>query len=232
MTISVFSLSASATKTVNLKLVSETDTVYAGDEFVVKLNISDNSKMSGAVIDINYDKEMLQYVNSSYGGILDSSAIMSIKDIKGDKGKVRFTYLSQNSEVTSKGVLMTIRFKALENASGNTELTVSVENPGDFISLDLTRLSYTTENAKVNINNHGVVLESSTTEVSEIESEAETNPWFDESTTDAEEEIQENSEDEDNTKWVFIAMIIAGVVILISVIFISKSSKPKKKRKK
>lgn len=233
--LSVFSFTISAANPVKLTLVSETDAVYAGDEFVVKLNISDNSKMSGAAIDINYDKTKLEYVSGAYGGILDSTAIMSIKDIAGEKGKVRFTYLSQSSEVTSKGVLVTLKFKALENAAGNTELSISVENPGDFISLDLTRLSYTVENAKVKIVNSNSVSETDNTEI-ESESESET---FVESTENSTiENIKNNVDEDDNTnemdktKWVFVAMIVAGVVILVSVVSISKSSKPKKKRKK
>lgn len=229
---SVLSITAGATNSVKLKLVSETDSVYAGDEFVVKLNISDNSKMSGAAIDVNFDKSKLQYVSGAYGGILDSSAIMSIKDVSGERGKVRFTYLSQSSEVTSAGVLVTLKFKALENASGDTELSVSVENPGDFISLDLTRLSYTVENANVKIVNTNPVIEEST---DEAESESQSEIWIDATESDTDESLEnsnEKSDDEDNTKWVFVAMIVAGVVILVSVVSIGKSSKPKKKRKK
>ncbi len=229
---SVLSITAGAINSVKLKLVSETDSVYAGDEFVVKLNISDNSKMSGAAIDVNFDKSKLQYVSGAYGGILDSSAIMSIKDVSGERGKVRFTYLSQSSEVTSAGVLVTLKFKALENASGDTELSVSVENPGDFISLDLTRLSYTVENANVKIVNTNPVIEEST---DEAESESQSEIWIDATESDTDESLEnsnEKSDDEDNTKWVFVAMIVAGVVILVSVVSIGKSSKPKKKRKK
>lgn len=226
-------LSVCAANPVKLKLVSETDTVYAGDEFVVKLTISDNSKMSGAAIDVNYDKSKLEFVSGAYGAILDSSAIMSIKDISGEKGKVRFTYLSQSSEVTSEGTLITLRFKALNNASGNAELNISVENSGDFISLDMTRLSYTVENSKVKIINSNSVSESESIKESETESETIS---VDNSIESTSEETIENKDDSnentDNTKWVFLAMIIAGVVIIVSVTYISKSSKPKKKRKK
>ena len=230
--VAALSLSVNAMNSVKLKLVSETDAVYSGDEFVVTLNISDNSKMSGAAIDVNYDKSKIEYVSGTYGGILDSSAIMSIKDIAGGKGKVRFTYLSQSSEVTSEGVLVKLKFKALEKASGNTELSISVENPGDFISLDLTRISYTVENAKVKIVNANPVSEENTEET-ESESESEALIETTESTTvQNKENNDDKSDNTDNTKWVFVAMIVAGIVILISVAAISKSSKPKKKRKK
>ena len=230
--VAVLSLSVNAMDSVKLKLVSETDAVYSGDEFVVTLNISDNSKMSGAAIDVNYDKSKIEYVSGTYGGILDSSAIMSIKDIAGEKGKVRFTYLSQSSEVTSEGVLVSLKFKALEKASGNAEFSVSVENPGDFISLDLTRISFTVENAKVKIVNSNPMAEESTDET-ESDSQSETLVEITESTTDKNIQNNEvNSESSDNTKWVFVAMIVAGIVIIVSVVYINKSSKPKKKRKK
>lgn len=224
--VSSFSVTCFAEIPVKLSLNSETDTVYAGDEFVVKLMISDNSKMSGAAIDINYDKNKLEYVSGSFGGILDDSATKSVKNINGDKAKVRFTYLAPSSSVTSQGVLVTVKFKALENASGKTDLTVSVPNPGDFVAQDLTRLAYTVENAKINI------VGSPTETESVSQSETETQPVESSTTETTTKPVENNIDDDDDVSKTIIVVVIAGVTILIVVALLTRKPKSKKKKRK
>ncbi len=226
LTISSFSVTCFAESSVKLSLNSETDTVYAGDEFVVKLMISDNSKMSGAAIDINYDKNKLEYVSGSFGGILDDSATKSLKNINGDKAKVRFTYLSPSSSVTSQGVLVTVKFKALENASGKTDLTVSVPNPGDFVAQDLTRLAYTVENAKINI------VGSPTETESVSQSETETQPVESSTTETTTKPVENNIDDDDDVSKTIIVVVLAGVAILIVVALLTRKPESKKKKRK
>lgn len=224
---SVFSISCFAENPVKLQLNSETDTVYAGDEFTVKLMISDNSKMSGAAIDINYDKNKLEYVSGSFGGILDDSATKSIKNISGNKSKVRFTYLAPSSSVTSQGVLVTVKFKALENASGKTDLTISVPNPGDFVSQDLTRLSYTVENAKINI------IGSATETESISQSETETQPIESSTAETTTKPVENNDTDDDkDMSKTIIVVVVAGVAILLAVALLTRKPKSKKKKRK
>lgn len=225
--ISAFSITCFAENPVKLSLNSETDSVYAGDEFVVKLMISDNSKMSGAAIDINYDKNKLEYISGSFGGILDDSATKSVKNINGDKAKVRFTYLSPSSSVTSQGVLVTVKFKALENASGKTELTISVPNPGDFIAQDLTRLAYTVENAKISI------VGSPTESESESQSESETQPVESPTNETTTKPVENNDIDDDkDMSKTIIVVVVAGAVILIAVALLTKKPKSKNKKRK
>ncbi len=224
---SVFSISCCAENPVKLSLNSETDSVYAGDEFVVKLMISDNSKMSGAAIDINYDKNKLEYVSGSFGGILDDSATKSVKNINGDKAKVRFTYLSPSSSVTSQGVLITVKFKALENASGKTDLTISVPNSGDFVAQDLTRLAYTVENAEINI------VGSPTETESVYQSETETQPVESSTSETTTKPIDNNDADYDKDMGKTITIVvIAGVAILFAVVMLTRKPKSKKKKRK
>lgn len=225
--VSTLSISCFAETPVKLSINSETDTVYAGDEFTVKLMISDNSKMSGAAIDINYDKSKLEYVEGTYGGILDSSATMSIKNFNGDSGKIRFTYLSPSSSITSPGVLITVRFKALDDAVGLTKLTISVPNPGDFIAQDLSRLSYQVENASVEIKKMNVEVESST----ELESQTVESTKIVETTTNPTDDIN-NNDDENINKIIFIVLISGFLLLLVVALLISKTKKKKSKSKK
>ena len=225
--VSAFSVTCFAESPVKLSLNSETDSVYGGDEFVVKLMISDNSKMSGAAIDINYDKNKLEYISGSFGGILDDSATKSVKNINGDKAKVRFTYLSPSSSVTSQGVLVTVKFKALENASGKTDLTISVPNPGDFVSQDLTRLAYTVENAKITI------IGSPTETESASQSETETQPVESTTAETTTKHVENNDMDDDkDMSKTIIVVVIAGAAILIAVALSTRTPKSNKKKRK
>ena len=225
--VSSFSITCFADNPVELKLSSETNTIYAGDEFVVKLMISDNSKVSGAVIDINYDKDKLEYVSSSFGGILDESATKSIKNISGSKSKVTFAYLAPDSEITSQGVLFSVKFRARENVTGSSELTISIPTSGDFISKDSTRLSYVVENAKIEIINS--VTETET----ESETETETEKQIVESTT--KKKTTKNNDNDDGNKTVdktILIVVIVGAVILFIAILLARKPKSKSKKKK
>ena len=67
-------------------------------------------------IKINYDKSMLEYVSGEAGGIIDSSATISVKNIENSSGSyVNFTYMSPSATITAEGILLSVKFKALES---------------------------------------------------------------------------------------------------------------------
>ncbi len=160
------SINCFANETVSLSLQDEK--VYAGDEFTVNLFVSDNSKISGAVIEINYDKSKLEFVSAKEGAILDPNANISIRNIK-DKSLVRFTYMAGGSQITSEGVLCSVTFKALESSNGKTDLKISIPSPADFVSANLEKIPYRANNSTITI------LNDIPTEImSETETETET----------------------------------------------------------
>lgn len=225
--ISAFSVSAFAESKVNLSITSET--VYAGEEFTLNLFISDNSKMSGAVIDINYDKAMLEYVSAEQGAILDDSANISIKNIDGEKAKVRFTYLAPSSSVTSEGVIMSITFKALPNATGNTDLTITIPNAGDFVTQDLERISYEVSNSVVKIINTTYVEQSEDDSSSTTENNSQSTEVDNSQTTT--EQGQNNNSDNDNDNGdntLIIVLLVVGLLfITVGVVMLVQSKKKK-----
>lgn len=156
--ISVFILTVSlsiccfASETVSLSLQNET--VYAGDEFTVNLFVSDNSKISGAVIDISYDNNKLEFVSAKEGAILDSKANISIRDINKESSYVRFTYMSGNSHVSAEGILFSVTFKVIDSAKGKTDLKISIPSPADFVSDSLEKIPYTVHNSSITILNN------------------------------------------------------------------------------
>lgn len=226
--ISLFSFSAFAESKAKLSLTSET--VYAGEEFTLNLFISDNSKMSGAVIDINYDKNMLEFVSAEQGAILDKTANISIKNTDGENAKVRFTYLAPNSSVTSEGVIMSVTFKALANVTGNTDLKITIPNAGDFITSDLEKISYEISNSVIKIIN-STYAEPSESETSSTSTEASSSKESDSSQLTSEQEsvtaTPDKNENDNNNSLVFVLLIIGLLLIAFGVVILVQSRKKK-----
>lgn len=226
MLISLFYVSVFAESKVKLSLTNET--VYAGEEFKLNLFISDNSKMSGAVIDISYDKNVLEFVSAKQGAILDNSANISIKNMDGEKSKVRFTYLAPNSSVTSEGVIMTITFKALENATGNTDLTISIPNPADFVTQDLQNIPYEVTNSVVKIINTTYVEQSDETSTSTLEDETESISDISQSTTEEQNDKIDLHNNKDNDTAIIIVLLVVGLgFITVGAVMLVRSKKKK-----
>lgn len=212
MLISLLPFSAFAENMVNLTLTSET--VYAGAEFKLNLFISDNSQMSGAVIDINYDKNMLQFVKAEQGAILDSSANISIKNIDGEKTKVRFTYLAPDSSVTSEGVIMSVTFKALENATGNTDVTISIPNAADFITQDLQNIPYEVSNSVIKIINTTYEEEGQETSSSITDTSTQSTGEDTQSTTEQANNKNNIQNNDNNGDIIIIVLLVVGLLFI------------------
>lgn len=228
----MLSFACVAANKVELKLTSEK--VYAGDEFTLNLFISDNSQMSGAVIDLLYDSDKLQYVSADPGGILDPSANISIRNIDGENPSVRFTYLAPSSSVTSAGVLFTVKFKALDSASGSTEIKISVPNAGDFITADLESIPYTAVNSTVEIIGTGNVGETVSEEMTELPSSSDETETATEILSESESVSTElpaensDSKNKDNTIWIIAVVFTAVAIIAVSIAIIVLRSRKKK----
>ncbi len=214
-----FSVVTLAQTPVTLSLNSET--VYAGDEFVVNLFISDNSKVSGAVIDIKYNKDMLEFVSAKEGGILDSSANISIRNID---NKIRFAYMSPSSEITSAGILVSITFKAKDTAKGETSLEICIENDADFVSMDIEKIPYKTKNSTIDIINSV----ENVTETIEPTEENSTEEDVTENSTVNEENKVDNADNDISDYIVYIVMFVVGVALVaISIVIIVKGKNKK-----
>lgn len=228
MLISLFSITAFAESKAKLSLAGET--VYAGEEFTLNLFISDNSKMSGAVIDVNYDKNMLEFVSAEQGAILDETANVSIKNIGGEKASVRFTYLAPNSSVTSEGAIMSITFKALPNATGNTDLTITIPNEADFVTQDLEKISYEVSNSVVKIINNTYV-EQSEDDTSSTAEDTSNSTETDNSQSTTEQENNQNNNDKNDDKsgntLIIILLVVGLLFITVGVVMLVQSKKKK-----
>ena len=202
--------------------------VYAGDEFTVNVFISDNSQISGAVIDINYDNEKLEFISAKEGAILDTKGNISIRNVNKDNSYVRFTYMSGSTSVTAEGIIFSITFKALETASGKTNLEITIPNAADFVNSDLEKLAYSVDNCEITVLDN---ISIETTEPSTSES-----PTSTETTTDIiENETSDNTNNDsgekdnvniDNSKTLLIVILLVGVALIcFGIVFIIKKKK-------
>lgn len=200
----------------NVELKLSDVKVYAGDEFEIKLFISDNSQLGGAVIDLAYDETMLEYVSSEKGKIIDENAMVSIKPLS--NSTVRFTYLSPNSAVTSNGILFTVKFKALENAAGESDIKITIPSAGDFVDSNAEKLAYSIQDATVKIINTTTekVVPTESTTVETLTNELETT-IIPEVSTNNSNNIDNTNSDNVNIK-IVTSLFVAGFAIVLSVI--------------
>ena len=215
----------SAKSTVELKVTDAT--VYAGEEFELKVFISDNSKLSGAVIDLEYDASKLEYVSAEKGAIIDEDAMISIKNTPNN---VRFTYLSPDSAIASEGILFSVKFKALENAEGESSVKITIPSAGDFVSENLEKLPYTVKNSTVKIINNTVVNTESTTESTSVENTDLPSNQDDKSTAENTTDNNQNNNNDgngDNVK-IVIGLVVAGLILIFGAVIYLIISKKKR----
>lgn len=211
-------VTVSAKNPVELKLTDTT--IYAGDEFEIKLFISDNSQLSGAVIDLQYDADKLEFISGEKGAIIDESAMVSFNDTseKSSYRYARFAYLSPSSTITSEGILFSVKFKALPNADGETDVKISIPSAGDFVNPDAEKLAYTIKNSTVKIINTTVesidITESASEESFTVSIESTDNRS--ESSTNNKID-KDNIGDNDYTE-IVIGLFVAGGMIIIGVV--------------
>lgn len=210
-------LTASAKDIVELKLTDVT--VYAGDEFEVKLYISDNSQLSGAVIDLEYDSDKLEFVSAEKGAIIDANAIVSIKNTsKNENYKyIRFTYLSPDSAITSDGILLSVKFKAVADAEGNSSINLSIPSAGDFVNFNAEKLPFAIENSTIKIINTTL---NDITENEESSSKFSTTTEPIESTEYATDSTNDNNQNSDENEYdkIVIGLFVAGGLIIFGVV--------------
>lgn len=229
--LSVFSVVSFAENEVLLSIHDEE--VYAGDSFTADLFISDNSNMSGAVIDIFYDKTKLEFVSATSGAILNENANISIKNIDGKNPSVRFTYLDPSSSVISSGIIAKIEFKVLDGAIGATELKISVPNAGDFVTKDLDRIIYSVKNGNIkiiNTSNEEVnsVSNETASDLKETASQSGTQMISAEPATS--NPIDNNEKNQRNNAVPYIIASVGAVLVISAVLYVVITKKGKKKK--
>ena len=209
-----------------VKLSISSATVDPDGDVKIHLYISENSKLGGAVIDVSYNPDILEFTEGAAGELLPADATVSVKNLG---SKIRFAYMAPSSQLTSGGILMTMTFKGV--SSGVSDLKISVPTPGDFVSSDLSRLAYTAQNGKVTVTGNVTAAPTESKALSETLTETETVTETEtepETVTDGSVNIsqseqtvyEQTSEKSDNILLIVIctagvALIVAGAVIFL-----------------
>ena len=219
-----FSLSSYAQEPVILSIQDEK--VYAGDQFTVNVFISDNSQISGAVVDLNYDNEKLEFISAKEGAIFDSNSNISIRNINNEKSYVRFTYMSGSSGLSAEGIIFSVTFKALETSSGKTNLEITIPNPADFVNGNLEKLTYDVDNSEITIlDNISIEITTEpTTDESTIVSETSTESNDNEASDNS--NVEANDDSNDITTILMIVLLLVGAsLICFGIVFAIKKKK-------
>ncbi len=219
----IFSLSIFVCAEDPVMISIQDEKVYAGDEFTVNVFISDNSQISGAVIDINYDNEKLEFISAKEGAILDTKGNISIRNISKDKNYVRFTYMSASTSVSSEGIIFSITFKALESASGKTSLEITIPNAADFVNSDLEKLAYNVDNSEITILDNISIETTTESPTSESTTVPETTNVISSETTTNNEVVENDNNNDSNNMILMIVLLLVGLsLICFGVVFAIK----------
>ncbi len=198
--------------------------VYAGDDFTINVFVSENSQLSGAVIDVNYDNEKIEFISAKEGGILDTSGNVSLCNISGDKGCVRFTYISTTSPISTKGILFSVTFRALDTSIGKTNIEITVPNPADFVNSDLEKIPLNIENAEITILENVSIDTTTKPEITESTNHSEPTDVIQSESTVNDINDKENTE-KNNMIFMIVLLLIGLSIVCFGVVFIIKKKK-------
>ena len=200
--------------------------VYAGDEFTVNVFLSDNSGISGAVIDLNYDSKMLEFVSAKEGAIFDSGSNVSIRNMNKESSYVRFAYMSGSEGLSAEGIIFSVTFKALETVEGKTALEITIPNAADFVNSNLEKIPYTIQNAKIDILDNISIEPDTETVTGEDTSVTETTTESVDNETTVSTNVDTNDDRDDKTAALMLVLLLVGIsLISIGVAFAIKKKK-------
>ncbi len=210
----VLSLSVCAYAQEPVIISIQDEKVYAGDEFTINVFISDNSQISGAVIDLNYDDKKLEFVSAKEGAIFDTKSNISIRNVNKDKSYVRFTYMSGSSELSAEGIIFSVTFKALEAASGKTNLEITIPNAADFVNSNLEKIAYNTDNSEIIILDNVSIETTTKHTIDEDTSVSETSTDAVENETTANVNVEKNDNSDGNDTVLMVVLLLVGISLI------------------
>lgn len=126
---------------VNISLPSETEAV-AGGTVTVNIDISGNTGIALGKVRLNFDKNVLTPISVEKKDVLQSVVNFqsNIDDPQIDPSELDFVTVSwiSYSTLTDNGTLAAVTFAILDNASGTSNLMLTVEEIADITATDVT----------------------------------------------------------------------------------------------
>lgn len=118
-----------------------------GAAFDLPVEITENPGLAALSLALTYDASVLELVSVTDGRILGSSAFLGGNDLKLVPYTMNWDDLADENN-TGTGNVAVLSFKAKADASGSTEVKVTVNQKSTF-NIDLTEVSFTTESGTV-----------------------------------------------------------------------------------
>ncbi|MBQ7726143.1 MAG: hypothetical protein IJT66_03260 [Clostridia bacterium] len=113
----------STPSTGNMLITVENVTAQVGKNVRIPLTVSGNPGFMGAVLELTYDSDVLQYVG------LEQSGIFTDCDASDEQGKLTLVDL-ENKDVTENGTLVYVNFKVKAGSSGTSAINLNIAKTG------------------------------------------------------------------------------------------------------
>lgn len=141
---------------VPLAVISGTNiTEKSGKEITVDLNLDENPGLVSMMVEVNYDKDVLEYKGASNGDVFPTDSFLA-PNVAADDGKVLSWHNSALKEnINTTGKLATLTFRIKESASaGETIINfICEESKKEALNVLGESIAVVTNAAKVNVIN-------------------------------------------------------------------------------
>lgn len=129
--------------------------VKAGETFDLPVILEKNPGVIALSLNLNYDADDLELIGVEDGKLLGTSTFFSGNILTKIPYTMNWDDLSTDNN-TGTGILATLSFRAKEDASGETEISVSVNQKSTF-NFDFEEVLFTTETGTIQIDDSELV---------------------------------------------------------------------------
>lgn len=227
----------------NIEFIAYGSEVFAGDEFVVDIFISDNSELKTATLLVEYDKNAMHFLDLNIGAIVPAgSDIISFKDVQnGGKSYIQIDYNDSTSSLSTTGKFVSLIFMANDTAIGENDIKLSASN--NQITTKSGVITPQFENCKIKIINNNPTADSATVTSSEestatessVADITENNQNANQNVTEEQSGNTSDASSAEKTKKgnvrLAIAAVAAGIIVVAAMLFETKNKRNHKKRK-
>lgn len=129
-------------------VVIDTKSALAGETVDIDIKFENNTGLIGALFELHYDKKRLQLIEAKDGKLLESG---TFSESYNEYPYVMVWNSASAKDFTQNGVLVSLKFKVLDNAaSGKAFIEIKYE-PDNVFDADLNNVAITIKNGEVDV---------------------------------------------------------------------------------
>ena len=133
--------------------------VKAGQEFTVAINVSENPGIISAVLDIIYDKDVLELVKAEAGDfnktVTSNGEEIACYNFSEDFTRINWVDALALENNTANGTFAVLTFKVKDGAEGSTEISFTVDAENTF-NVDFEDVEFDVDGATITIKDGGM----------------------------------------------------------------------------